>query len=103
MNLLRLLFISIFAWLGWRSVRGIQQASNEQEKALAIRGNIVLWTLGVAFLVAMVLLPSRARLLFLIPLILVLGSAFKAYRNSRRHIRETAAMDAKLERMKRVN
>ena len=48
-------------------------------------------------------LPAKGRLLLAIPLVLVMGSAWRAYRNSRREIRDSANLDAKLKRMKRVN
>lgn len=51
----------------------------------------------------MFVLPAKGRLLLAIPSVLVMGSAWKAYRNSRREIRESANLDAKLDRMKRVN
>ena len=103
MNLLRLFGFALVGWLCWRTVRGIRRSTGERERALAIRGAIALWILGAVFVAAMFALPGRGRLLVLIPLVLVMGSGWKAFRNSRREIRESANLDAKLERMKRVN
>ena len=103
MNLLRLLALPAVGWFCWRTVRGVQRSANQRERALAIRGAVVLWALGAIFIGAMFALPGKGRLLLAIPLVLVMGSAWKAYRNSRREIRESANLDAKLQRMKRVN
>ena len=103
MNILRLLVLALVAWFCWRTIRGIRGTTNQQERALAIRGAVVLCILGAVFVGGMVALPGKGRLLLTIPLVLVMGSAWKAYRNSRRQIRESANLEAKLERMKRVN
>jgi len=102
-NLLRLLGLAIVVWLCWRTVMGVHRSTNRREQALAVRGAVALWILGAIFLGAMVALPGRGRLLLAIPLVLVMGGAWKAYRNSRREIRESANLEAKLDRMKRVN
>lgn len=103
MNLLRLLVIAAIGWLCWRTFRGITRSTNERERALSIRGAIVLGILGVVFIASMFALPGKGRILLAIPLVLIMGSAWRAFRNSRREIRESANLDAKLDRMKRVN
>jgi hypothetical protein len=45
----------------------------------------------------------RGKMLLLIPLALVMGGGAKAFFKSRREIRAAADLEAKLERMKRVN
>jgi hypothetical protein len=102
-NLLRLLLLALAGWFCWRKVRGIQRIENERERTLAVRGTVTLCILLVLFAGAMVALPGKGRILLAIPLVLVMGSAWRAYRNSRREIRESANLDAKLDRMKRVN
>lgn len=103
MNILRFLALAVIGWFCWRTFRGIQRSANQRERALAIRGAVVFWILSALFIGAMFVLPAKGRLLLSIPLVLVMGSAWKAYRNSRREIRESANLDAKLERMKKVN
>jgi hypothetical protein len=103
MNVLRLIGIAVIAWFCWRTFRGIQRSANQKERSLAIRGAVVFWILSAIFIGAMFALPAKGRLLLFIPLILVMGSAWKAYRNSRREIRDSANLDAKLQRMKKVN
>ena len=103
MNILRFLILTVFGWFCWRTFRGIQRTANQKERALAIRGAVAFWILGAIFVGAMFALPAKGRLLLAIPLVLVMGSAWKAYRNSRREIRDSANLDAKLKRMKRVN
>ena len=103
MNLFRLLGLALIGWFCWRTVRGVRRSTGERERAVAIRGAIALWILGAVFVASMFVLPGRARLLVLIPLVLVMGSTWKAFRNSRREIRESANLEAKLQRMKRVN
>jgi hypothetical protein len=103
LNILRLLALAIIGWFCWRTFRGIQRSKNERERALAIRGAVAFWILGAVFIASMFALPGKWRILLMIPLVLVMGSAWKAYRNSRREIRESANLDSKLERMKRVN
>jgi DMSO reductase anchor subunit len=102
-NLFRLLALAVIGWFCWRTFRGIQRSRNERERALAIRGAVAFWVLGAVFIASMFALPTKGRIFLLIPLVLVMGSAWKSYRNSRREIRESANLDAKLERMKRVN
>ena len=103
MNLLRLFGILLVAWFTWRTYRGIQKSRNERERTLAVRGAIAFWVLGGMFLAAMFVLPGKGRLLLAIPLVLIMGSAWKIYRNARREIRESTNLEAKLQRMKRVN
>jgi len=102
-NLLRLVGLAVIAWFCWRTFRGIKRSSSERERALAIRGAVAFWLLGALFIGAMIALPGKGRLLLTIPVVLIMGSAWKVFRNSRREIRESANLEAKLERMKRVN
>ena len=103
MNLFRLLVLGILGWLGWRTYRNVRHGANERERQLSIRALIALWILGALFLMGLLALPPRGKVLLLIPLALVLGSGAKAYFKSRREIRAAADMDAKLNNMKRVN
>jgi len=102
-NILRILALLVIGWFCWRTVRGVQRSKNERERALAVRGAVVFWILGAVFIAAMFALPARGRIFLAIPLVLVMGSAWKAYRNSRQEIRDAANLDAKLQRMKKVN
>jgi hypothetical protein len=101
--MIRLLIFALIGWLGWRTIRRILFSGSEQERTLNIRATIALWILTAIFIVAFVATPGRARLFVLIPLLLVMGSAMKAYRNSRRDLRESADLNERLKRMKRVN
>lgn len=103
MNILRFLALLAVGWFCWRTFRGIQRSKDPKERSLAVRGAVAFWILGAMFVGAMLALPAKASLLLAIPLVLVMGSAWKAYRNSQREIRESANLKAKLERMKRVN
>jgi hypothetical protein len=103
MNLLRLLLLAGVGWFCWRKVRGFQQIKNERERALAVRGTLALCILLALFAGAMFAVPGKGKILMAIPLVLVMGSAWRAYRNSRQEIRESANLDAKLDRMKKVN
>lgn len=103
MNFLRLIGLAIIGWFCWRTFRGIQRSANAKERALAIRATVVFTILSVVFIAAMFAVPGKGKLLLAIPLVLVMGSAWKAFRNSRREIRDSANLDAKLQRMKRVN
>jgi hypothetical protein len=102
-NLLRLLLLALVVWFCWRKFRDIQRIKDRRERALAIRGTVALSILGLLFAGGMFALPAKGRILLAIPLVLIMGSAWRAYRNSRREIRESANLEAKLNRMKRVN
>jgi hypothetical protein len=102
-NLLELLFVSFIGWIGWRTIRRIQQSTSTQERALNVRAMIALWILAAVFVAALIAIPGRARIFLMIPLVLVMGSAMKAYRNSRRDLRESADLTERLKRMKRVH
>jgi hypothetical protein len=102
-NLLWLLLLGAIGWFGWRKFRGVQRIKNERERALAIRGTVALCILLAIFTGGMIAMPGKGRILLAIPLVLVMGSAWRAFRNSRREIRDAANLEAKLDRMKRVN
>src|SRR5688572_26905157 len=103
MSFFLLLTVALLTWLGWRSVRTIQRSTSDRERNLAFRASITLSMLGVIFLGGLYALPGRARILLLIPMVLVMGGAAKAYFKSRKQIRAAVDLDARMERMKRVN
>lgn len=91
----------VFAIL--RTHRSVQRCENPQERNFVVRTSVALWLAGILLAVALVFLPSRGRILMLLPGLFVALSVTRALRNSRHRLREERAGRVDLEKMKRIS
>jgi uncharacterized membrane protein len=103
MSLPWVLLVIFVGWLCWHTWRSIQRSRDPRERALAMRGALAFWLLGLLFTIALVFLPNKARLLSLIPMFLLAGALVKAYRHSHAQLRASRQDRVQFENMKRVN
>lgn len=96
--LLALLIFGIF-----RTQRTIKRSANAQERFFVIRASLFTWLIGIVLVSACLFLPSRARILFLLPAFVIAMSVVKFWQNGRARLRQESQERVDLERMKRVN
>jgi hypothetical protein len=103
LNPLTWLMIGLIAYALWSTQRSVRRTSSARERSLAIRGALFFWVLTFLFILALVFLPNRGRVLMMIPAFLITAWGMKAYRNSRERLRSETQDQGNIERMKRVN
>ena len=83
--------------------RTVRRSQSGPERFFAMRLAIFSWMAGFAFLVALLFLPNKQRLLLMIPIFLLSVMIAKLWRNGRARLRREEAERGSFERMKRVN
>jgi uncharacterized membrane protein len=103
MNLPWVLLLIFVAWLCWRTWKSIQRTQDPRERTLAMRGALAFWLIGFLFVLALVFLPNKARVISLIPMFLLAGAVIKAYRNSKAQLRAARQAQVDFDKIKRAN
>lgn len=93
-----LLVIGIFS-----TQRSVRRSRSEAERYFAIRVSAFCWVLGFAFLVALIFLPNRPRILLMLPLFFTVVGLGKLWRNGRARLRSAEQTVDPLERAKPLN
>jgi predicted membrane protein len=96
--LVALLIFGIF-----RTRRTVQRSQSPEERFFAIRASAFTWLVGILLLTAFLFLPTRQRVLFLLPAFVAVISLAKLWRNARTRLRQERQERVDIERMKRVN
>ena len=83
-------------WTAWRK-------RSEAERSFAVRFTIFSWLLAFVFVLAILLLPNKGRVLMLVPVFLVGMTLAKWWQNTRERLRREAAATSDFERARRIN
>ncbi len=76
---------------------------SEAERSFTVRFTAFSWMLAFAFVVAILFLPTKGRVLMLVPVFLAGMSLAKWWQNSRARLRRDAAATSNFERARRIN
>jgi FlaA1/EpsC-like NDP-sugar epimerase len=96
--LLALLIFGIF-----KTSRTVRRSQSAEERFFAIRASAFTWMVGLILLTAFLFLPMRQRVLFLLPVFMIVVSLAKFWSNSRIRLRREQQERVDLDRMKRAN
>ena len=83
--------------------RSVRRSRSEAERFFAMRVALFSWIAGFAFLIALIFLPNKQRVLLMIPLFVLIVTVAKLWRTGRARLRREEEERSSLDRMKRVN
>jgi hypothetical protein len=83
--------------------RSVRRSRSDAERFFAVRLALFSWVGGFAFLVALIFLPNKQRVLLMIPLFFAAVTVAKLWRDGRARIRREHEERDRLDRMKRIN
>jgi phosphatidylglycerophosphate synthase len=99
-------FTALALWLllprFWRAVMAWKQQS-EVERSFAVRFTAFSWLLAFVFIVAILFLPNKGRVLLLVPIFLAGMSLAKWWQGSRERLRQKAEAETNFARARRIN
>jgi hypothetical protein len=96
--LVLVLIIGIFS-----TQRSVRRSRSEAERVFSIRLALFSWLAGFVFLIALLFLPNKQRVLLMIPIFLVAVTVAKLWRDGRARLRREHEERDRFERMKRIN
>ena len=83
--------------------RSVRRSRSEAERFFAMRVALFSWVAGFAFLVALIFLPNKQRVLLLIPIFVLTVTVAKLWRSGRARLQREEEERGSIDRMKRVN
>ena len=83
--------------------RTVRRSRSEAERFFAMRVALFSWVSGFAFLIALLFLPNKQRVLLMIPIFVVAVTVAKLWRTGRARLRREEEERGSLDRIKRVN
>jgi Flp pilus assembly protein TadB len=83
-------------WTAW-------QQRSAAERSFALRFTIFSWLLAFIFILAILFLPNKGRVLMLVPVFIVGMSLAKWWQNTRERLRRDAEAATSFERARRIN
>ncbi len=83
--------------------RGVRRSKSEAERFFSMRVAIFAWIAGFAFLIALIFLPNKQRILLMLPIFVFAMSVTRLWRTGRARLRREEEERGSLDRMKRVN
>ena len=83
--------------------RSVRRSRSEAERAFALRLALFSWMATVVFVIALMFLPNRQRVLLMIPIFLVAVTVAKLWRDGRSRLRRADEERNRFDRMKRIN
>ena len=83
--------------------RSVRRSRSEAERHFALRLALFSWVAAVGFLIALMFLPNRQRVLLMIPIFLVATTVAKLWRDGRSRLRREHEERDRFDRMKRIN
>ena len=87
----------------FRTHRSVRRSRSEAERFFSMRVALFAWVSGFAFLIALLFLPNKQRILLLIPIFVFAVTVAKLWRSGRERLRREEEERGSLDRMKRVN
>ena len=95
-----LLFLfALLAYLGWKAWRRLPV----YDRSFATRGGLALLLINFLFILGLVFLPGRFKLLALVPAIITTGSTLKLLQSARGRVRQKVEAESRFAGAKRVN
>ena len=92
------LIVSVFG-----THRSVRRSRSDAERFFAMRMALFSWVAGFVFLIALIFLPNKQRVLLLIPIFVLAVSIAKLWRTGRTRLRREEEERGSIDRMKRVN
>lgn len=92
------LIVSVFG-----THRSVRRSTSNAERFFAMRLALFSWVSGFTFLIALLFLPNKQRVLLMIPLFVLIVTVAKLWRMGRARLRREEAERGSIDRMKRVN
>jgi hypothetical protein len=83
--------------------RSVRRSQSEAERHFAVRLAIFSWVAAFGFMIGLMFLPNRQRVLLMIPLFLIAVSIAKLWRDGRSRLRREHEERDRFDRMKRIN
>ena len=83
--------------------RSVRRSRSEAERFFAMRLALFCWIAGFAFVVALVFLPNKQRVLLAIPMFVLAVTLAKLWRTGRARLRREEEERGSIDRMKRVH
>ena len=83
--------------------RSVRRSTSEAERFFAMRLALFSWIAGVGFLVALLFLPNKQRVLLMIPMFVLAVTLAKLWRTGRARLRREEEERGSIDRMKRVH
>ena len=83
--------------------RSVRRSTSEAERFFSMRLALFSWLAGFAFVIALIFLPNKQRVLMMLPFFVVSVSLAKLWRSGRTRLRREEAERGSIDRMKRVN
>ncbi len=96
--LLALLLFGVF-----RTHRSVRRSVTAEERGMAIRVSAFAWLMGFIFVIALIFLPNKQRVIMMLPAFIFAVAFAKFWRDKRARLRRENEERVNLERMKRVN
>ena len=96
--LLALLLFGVF-----RTHRSVRRSVTAEERGMTIRVSAFAWLLGFVFLIALIFLPNKQRIIMMLPAFIFAVAFARFWRDKRARMRRESEERMNLERMKRVN
>ena len=96
-----ILLALVVAWWVIQSRRS--PGASPRARFFAWRFSFFSWIVGILFVLAFLFLPTKGRVLMVLPFFLVAASLAKWWRTSRERLRREESMRSDLDRMKRIN
>ncbi len=83
--------------------RGVRGSRTKEERFFAIRMAMFSWIVGFLFVVALLFLPNKQRVLMMLPLFVVVVTVAKLWRSGKTRLRREAQTQDRFDGAKRVN
>lgn len=83
--------------------RTVRTSKSEAERFFSMRLALFCWVSGFTFLVALLFLPNKQRVLLMIPIFILVTTVAKLWRTGRARLRREEEERGSIDRMKRIN
>ncbi len=103
MRIVTFLLLALLLFGLFRTHRSVRRSVTAEERGMAIRVSAFAWLMGFIFLIALIFLPNKQRVLMMLPAFIFAVAFAKFWRDKRARMRRENAERVNLERMKRVN
>ena len=103
MKIATYLLLAILLFGVFRTHRSVRRSVTAEERGMAIRVSAFAWLVGFIFLIALIFLPNKQRVIMMLPAFIFAVAFAKFWRDKRARMRRENETRVNLERMKRVN
>ena len=103
MRIVTYLFLALLLFGVFRTHRSVRRSVTAEERGMAIRVSAFAWLMGFIFVIALIFLPNKQRVIMMLPAFIFAVAFAKFWRDKRARLRRENEERVNLERMKRVN